>query len=301
MYEWYLVDTGEVFYVGKGSGKRFKSISNRNANFKKIYDEYKCDVRIKCNNLTEAQAFKKEKETIKYYKTKDNCRLTNLTDGGEGCSGWIPPQIYRDKQSMIHKKQWQDENYKEKMLKIRRDPNGVYKSNEFRNKISNLVKGSKNPNYGNFWSEEQKNNLRIKQKGNPVYKNENNPNAKKIICLETGEIFDCVKMAKEKYKVKSETSFSIALRNSARTAGGLHWANYTPDFIDEDKRKKFLISALKKNKSYKGLICLETQDIFNSKTQLAKRLNVTVSKINWDLKRNKKFTYKGNTYILLNN
>ena len=33
VYEWYNVDSGEVFYVGKGTGYRYKRTENRNKYF----------------------------------------------------------------------------------------------------------------------------------------------------------------------------------------------------------------------------------------------------------------------------
>lgn len=69
----------------------------------------------------------------------------------------------------------------------------------------------------------KKKKLSEKQKQNPIYKNENNPNAKRVICVETGEIFECIKYAREKYNIKSEGSMTVALKHPTRTAGGLHW------------------------------------------------------------------------------
>ena len=36
VYEWYIVETGEIFYVGKGSGNRVTSMKDRNEYFKNI-------------------------------------------------------------------------------------------------------------------------------------------------------------------------------------------------------------------------------------------------------------------------
>lgn len=301
VYEWYIVDTEEVFYVGKGTGNRFKQIKGRNYFFQCMYKTHECNVRKIYENLTEKEAFEKEIETIKYYRENTNYRLTNQTDGGEGSVGWKPSDEFKKKQSKIHKQQWEDESFRARMLSIRQDENGVYKSDEFRNKISEIVKGSNNPNYQNYWSEEQKEYLRQKQKNNPLYKDDANPNAKKIICLETGEIFDCIKFAKEKYNIKSDGSIAVALKNPIRTAGGVHWTYYSEDFLNDNYRFDYLISVLKKNSTNKSLICLDDFSLYNSKTDLAKHLNITVSKITWQLNKEQKFTYKNKTYILIKN
>ncbi len=46
VYEWFIVDTGEIFYVGKGRGNRVTSMKHRNDYFKRIRAKYKCDYRI---------------------------------------------------------------------------------------------------------------------------------------------------------------------------------------------------------------------------------------------------------------
>lgn len=38
------------------------------------------------------------------------------------------------------------------------------------------------------------------------------------MCVETGEIFECIKYAKEKYGIKSDGSLTVALKNPTRTA-----------------------------------------------------------------------------------
>ena len=46
VYEWYIEDTNEIFYVGKGTGNRVTSMKNRNSYFKNIRKKYKCNYRI---------------------------------------------------------------------------------------------------------------------------------------------------------------------------------------------------------------------------------------------------------------
>lgn len=184
------------------------------------WDNFSHEILI--SKLTFENACKLEKYYIKKYKTKAPNGY-NLTDGGEGTVGWNPTESFKNKQSIINKQRWKNQEFRNKNMAIRQDENGVYKSKEFRNKISQLVSGERNPNYHNYWSDEQKNKLSEKQKQNPIYKNENNPNAKRVMCIETGEVFDCIKYAREKYQIKSEGSMTVALKHPTRTAGGLHW------------------------------------------------------------------------------
>ena len=176
---------------------------------------------ILCDSLTFNDAKQKEKYYISLYNTKFPNGY-NLTDGGEGTVNWIPSKEFRERQSIIQKERW-TEDYKKKISIERRKENSVYQSAEFKNKISKLVSGENNPNFNNKWSDLQKEKLRQKQKNNPIYLNENNSNAKRIMCIESGEIFNCIKYAKEKYGIKSDGSLTAALKNPNRTAAKLHW------------------------------------------------------------------------------
>lgn len=62
------------------------------------------------------------------------------------------------------------------------------------------MKGKQNPNYGNRWTDAQKEALSEKMIGR--YADEKNPRATRIKCVETGEVFDCIKKAQEHYDVK---------------------------------------------------------------------------------------------------
>lgn len=83
VYEWYNVDTGHVFYVGKGTGDRYKKVSqgSRNKFFVRYYNAHHCDVRIIANNLTEMEAYNQEHETILKYKQSNECEC-NFDEGG---------------------------------------------------------------------------------------------------------------------------------------------------------------------------------------------------------------------------
>lgn len=301
VYIWYIVETNEVFYVGKGKGKRYKDVSHRNKFFRDMYTSHNCNVRKIYENLTEYEAFQKEQEIIKWYKENTNFRLTNQTDGGEGSSGWVPPKEFRDKQSKIHKEQWQDEEFREKMMAIRTDEDGPYKSKEFREKISQLVQGENNPNYNHQWTEDMKENLSQKQKENNLYTNETNPNAKRIICLETGEVFDCIKFAIEKYQIKDHTNMTPALQHPVRTAGGYHWVKYADKFLDDEYRLNYLIDVCLLNTKVIPVICLEDKIVFSNATSLARSIGVTEVYVRYHLCKDGMITHNNKTYIKLSN
>ena len=82
VYEWYVKDTNEVFYVEKGTGQRYKEHKRRNKMFLDFYATHDCESRIIKNNLTEQEAFDYEIEMIKYYREQTSYRLSNVEDGG---------------------------------------------------------------------------------------------------------------------------------------------------------------------------------------------------------------------------
>lgn len=101
VYELRLENKDLPFYVGKGIGARSRahfspsSLSDntrKNNTIKKAgRDNIKIIVEYRAYDLTETDAFSLEKQLIKQYGRLDNdtgC-LTNLTDGGEGHSGYI--------------------------------------------------------------------------------------------------------------------------------------------------------------------------------------------------------------------
>lgn len=299
VYIWYIVDTGEVFYVGKGKGKRYKQLSHRNKFFTDMYNSHNCDVKKIYENLTEDEAFQKEKDTVKWFRENTNFRLTNQTDGGEGLSGWKPPQEFKDKQSKIHKEQWQDEEFKNKMMTIRTDENGPYKSQEFRNKIAQLVQGENNPNYNHKWTDEMKQHLSQVRKDKGLAANENNARATRIICVETGEIFNCIKYAMQKYNIKYEGSVTVALKYPVRTAGGKHWVLYDEKYLNDDYRLNYLISVCLLNSRVIPAICVEDKIVFTNLTELAKYLSVTNKYVKHCLDKNKAIILNNKTYIKL--
>jgi hypothetical protein len=92
-------DTGEIFYVGKGTSKRMKCKTNRNIHWQRIVDKAKgftYDVLAK--NLTEQEALNFEILMIKKMK-ESGFGLCNMTNGGDGISGYNHDLEFCKKQS----------------------------------------------------------------------------------------------------------------------------------------------------------------------------------------------------------
>lgn len=111
VYELWDTIKKEPFYVGKyhpsykrylehlkeATGiKKFKNSHKLNRIKKIINQGYELEIKIVFETDNESEAFEKEIELIKFYGRRDKKTgsLTNMTDGGEGCSG----KIFTEKQ-----------------------------------------------------------------------------------------------------------------------------------------------------------------------------------------------------------
>ena len=185
------METDEVFYVGKGCGCRYKSLTSRNKSFMEIFEHENCSSRIVFDGLNENDAFLYERVLVSVYKTFTDYRICNKIPGGKN-----PSHAEED---------------------------SPYKTDEFIQKMREVTLVTKNSNYGNKWTDSQKKRASDRAITSGCYNGHLNPNRKQIQCVETGEVFQCIRYAKEKYGVRYAASFSIALDKENRTAAGLHW------------------------------------------------------------------------------
>ena len=165
---------GTPYYVGKGKGRRAYHTGHS-------YDvpKDKNNIVFVLNNLTEEQAFQNEIDFISWYGRVDsgNGILRNLTDGGEGMSGWVPSEETKRKISKASKgelnpmfgktrseetKRKIGEASKGKILseetkrKIGESNKGKTRSEETKRKISKANKGKLNYMFGKTHSEESR-------------------------------------------------------------------------------------------------------------------------------------------------
>ena len=77
---------GSVFYVGKGQGNRSSHRKGRNIYWHRVANKYGFTSHIVMTFEKEACSFSLERALIKFYGRKNLC---NLTDGGDGVSGFV--------------------------------------------------------------------------------------------------------------------------------------------------------------------------------------------------------------------
>ena len=88
VYEWFVKETGEIFYVGKGCDKRYLCKSQRNKYFKDYIKNNYCQSRIIKTFETEQEALNYEHERICELKKQGLCKC-NLDNGGTGGTSFI--------------------------------------------------------------------------------------------------------------------------------------------------------------------------------------------------------------------
>lgn len=180
VYEWFIVGTGEVFYVGKGKNKRAWQLKE-NSFFMKMYNSHETDVRIVHKNLNEQKAFELEIELIKYYRENTNYRLTNITKGGNQPPSTLGIKMSKDTKNKI--------GYANKI---------AYKNPEIRKKLSESLKKFYNTDKGKkVASARNKKNMENKE----IRKKISQSN-KKYFSIEENRIKKSIQM-KECYNNKS--------------------------------------------------------------------------------------------------
>lgn len=88
VYEWFVKETNEIFYVGKGCKNRYKEKTRRNKYFKSYLENFNCESRIIKQFDSEKEAFKYENKKIVELK-KLNQAKCNLDNGGIGGCNFV--------------------------------------------------------------------------------------------------------------------------------------------------------------------------------------------------------------------
>lgn len=217
------------------------------------WDNFKHEVIA--DKLTKEEADKIEKELIKKFKTQDRQYGYNITDGGEGVSGWVPSDEWLQK----NKERNQGENnpmYGRTHTEQARQRQSLAKQGRFegnKNPMYGIHRyGQDSPNYGKKMSEESKRKISKARIGK--YNGINSSNCKPIFCIELNRIFWSTKQAHDEFGFpKSGISnclrgiYAYSGRHPNNSEVKLHWiyANKAieDNYITQEQLDDFLIQA----------------------------------------------------------
>lgn len=153
LYEHCRVDTGIVFYVGKGTRNRLTAERDRNRHWRNIVN--KCggfEAKKTFESADEELVLLAEVERIDQLK-RLGYKLCNITDGGEGTSGMVHTLESRAKIGVKHSKESYDKALAKRML--------LKVSDETKRKQSLARTGSKNVMYGKTHSESAREKISV--------------------------------------------------------------------------------------------------------------------------------------------
>lgn len=92
-------DSGAIFYIGKGCGRRASKTIGRSWFWRNIVAKHGFTIEYLATGLSETEAFDFESAAIARHGRENLC---NLTNGGEGMSGHVKSQSARDAVSRAH-------------------------------------------------------------------------------------------------------------------------------------------------------------------------------------------------------
>ena len=157
--------------------------------------------------LDKGQAYAMEVELIAKYDATNPAKGYNISIGGEcGALGIHHSQATRQKISEAKK--------------------GHALGPETRRKISEALKGANSPNYGKHLSPETRQKISEAHKGKKVSEHVilamTEATSKKVLCVETGEVYKSISEAGRQLGISSK-AISNVCRGKAKTSGGYHW------------------------------------------------------------------------------
>lgn len=199
VYEWIRLDTNEPFYVGKGHGDRWKTLTRKkNNHFNNIVKSVPIAVNILHDNLDEQTAFDLEVWYIREYRDIIGYDLCNINDGGEG----------NTHSKETRKKLSEARKGKEPWNKGKK---GKSPTEETRKKMSEANKGKPPWNKGkvDVFSEETRKKISESNKGR-THSEKSKDKIKKskkdkmvhIICLNDKKIYESITMTSLSYEIE---------------------------------------------------------------------------------------------------
>lgn len=249
------LDTGEVFYVGKGHGRRAWDRHSRNRHWNFISAKTQWIASIVQDNMHEDDANLLEMWLIAKFRHA-GVKLCNITEGGEGCR--TPMPSLRKK---VHCSNGMSFNSV--------DEAGAW-ANVSASKISSVINGRRNSSGGFSWwldgdppKEFVSPNKRMGEcKNREVYRSD-------------GVRFTSIKEAAESVSGKSSNIIHCA-NGKILTAYGYSWSYYgVPDVQKSRYERTSLNNGI-------PVQCIETGEVFPSSSHAAKWVRETIGRIKAD-------------------
>jgi len=208
-------DKNEPFYIGiSRNKKRPYDFKSRNKIWQHIFNKCECEVEILFDDIDYEFAKEKEIEFIALYGriNKQNGCLANMTDGGDGGTGFVYTQKMREAASKRESGKTLSYEHRRKISKAHL---GKKKTKEHIEKIAAKNRGKKRK------SPSKKARLASSR-----------TQGRKVINIQTGEIFLTLREAAE--------TIGMDVKNLQKKFNGGHKVNNTPFrlYLEERKRKK---------------------------------------------------------------
>ena len=196
------LDTGAIFYVGKGTGRRAWDKCSRNKHWRAVAGKTSWTHEIVLETQDEKEALAKECELIASL-ILDGVKLCNKTSGGEGVSGMISP-----KRIPVHCSNGMRFDYVDDAAKFF----GISPST-----INDACKGKLKSAAGHAWWRE---GFEPKVYVNPSITISRA--VSKPVRNDRGETFPSAKAASDHYGI-SRTSITLAVNGQTKKCHGMRW------------------------------------------------------------------------------
>lgn len=210
-------------------------------------------------------------------------------------------KLIKIKLSLRSKKQWRDEKYRNYMSELAKGRNPYVNKTDEEMKIIRLkmsrnhadINGEKNPNYQNYWTEEQKQEASKKMIGR--FSDDKNPNASKMYIYDlngnivfSGIIKHCCEWLINKKYLTTENGARQSIHNCIKQNKKYNDIIFSKEKIDVEKINKIIIhsrkldieSKEKMNVNKRGVICItDNYKYFNTITECSEYYNIDGSSI----------------------
>ncbi len=289
IYKFEHLDDGKI-YIGKTIRElrikidqhiKIKSKRSHIDNAIKKYGIEKFDIEVIAEADTEEELNALEKFFIEFY----GCKAPNgynLTDGGEGMSGYHHSQSSKEKISKTHKGKCWRKGYsmsEKTRINIRKSKIHSVKCVELNinfesmtdaakwagvgvNAISSVCNGKSLTAGGYHWiSTDSRYPSNVKK---PIPKK----NIQPIRCVETNAVFNSISEAAKNIGVLP-SSVNVVLNKENRTSGGYHWISLDKSNFHDSKKNLF------HNTAEKQVCCIEKNLVFDSIKTAAKWAGVS--------------------------